>query len=498
MTLGLPLVAREYRRLSDKKGGTSIARQGAENRSAATDNTWTLGAPYTDDGISASRYARKKRDDFERLMADLQTGETGRTSDFGADVLMLWESSRGSRKVGEWVSFIELCEEKGVLIWVTTHERLYDPRNGRDRKSLLEDAVDSEYESYKTHRRTSGTVAYQASIGWPHGAPPDGLRAVYDEKTGDLLTWVEDTDRAHIPRELFRLLEAGVTLTDIERRFEEAGYLNRSGRPYSREHLRQSAVKHAYAGLRYFEGQAYNGIWDGLVDEQQFWAVQRILKSPDRRTTRTGRAVHELTGSLWCARCDKPITRVRNAVAYQCMGCYLRIQKGPVDALIIGCEHENSDGSVTQDLGVLLAYLARKDLYKQLQPSDSHNAEMKSLRAQLAQARTERQEFREAKGANVSEALVLANSLAAKEKEVTALEAREREMSLPPAILKMIRPGVGIWNSWHEAPLSVRREVARIILRPGLVGRVYIHPSPRTGRSQPILERIEYRHADAA
>ncbi|MFP3987090.1 recombinase family protein [Streptomyces sp. E11-3] len=107
---GSGIVAREYRRLSDAKGGTSLERQGADNRSTAAEYGWTLGQPYSDNGLSASRYARKTRDDFERLVADLLNG------DFGADVLMLWESSRGSRQVGEWVSFIELCEEKQVLL----------------------------------------------------------------------------------------------------------------------------------------------------------------------------------------------------------------------------------------------------------------------------------------------------------------------------------------------------------------------------------------------
>lgn len=58
---------------------------------------------------------------------------------------MVWESSR----VGEWVRLLELCEQRSVSIFVTMHSCCYDPGNGRDRRSLLEDAVDSEYESSK-------------------------------------------------------------------------------------------------------------------------------------------------------------------------------------------------------------------------------------------------------------------------------------------------------------------------------------------------------------
>ncbi|MCH5677986.1 recombinase family protein [Streptomyces gilvus] len=486
MTPTAQLIAREYRRLSNKKRGTSLSRQGSDNAVSASDNAWRLHPePYIDDGLSASRYARKNRDDFEKLIADLQTGPTGRDSRFGADVLMLWESSRGSRKVGEWVEFIELCEAKHVLFWVTTHERLYDPRNGRDRKSLLEDAVDSEYESYKTHRRTSGTVAFQASIGRPHGAPPDGLMPVYDEKTGDLVTWVEDPDRAHIPRELFRLLEEGVSLTEIERRFRAAGYLNRSGSPYSREHLRQSALKHAYAGLRSYDGHVFEGTWDGIVDPARFWAVQRILNAPHRKTTRGGRASHELTGSLWCSRCLIPITKIRDEVAYQCTGCWLRIQKGPVDDYIIGTKEEP---------GALLAFLARRDLYKRLAARDGDDQELRELRARLEQARAERDEFRSAKGSNLAEAMVLANSLSAKEQEVTELEAHERDLSLPPSVAKMIRPDTDVWESWEEATVSARREVARVVLSERGLGKPYVLPAPSRGRNQLVVERLDFRN----
>ncbi|WP_405856184.1 recombinase family protein [Streptomyces sp. NBC_01515] len=489
-----PLIGREYRRLSNAKGGTSLARQGADNARAAAENDISLqGEPYIDDGLSASRYAKKRRDDFEKLVGDIASGPTGLESRFGANVLMLWESSRGSRKVGEWASFIDLLEEKQVLIWVTTHERMYDPSNGRDRKSLLEDAVDSEYESYKTHVRTYGTAAYQATIGHPHAAPPDGLMPVYDATTGDLVDWVENPERSEPFRELFRLLEKGHSVTDIERRFEKAGYLNLSGRPFSREHLRQSATRHAYAGLRLYRGQVYDGIWTGFVPVARFWAVQQILNAPDRRTTRTGRATHVLTGNMWCGRCDGPITKVKHDVAYQCTGCWLRIQKAPVDDLVIGGEVVNEDKTVTPRPGTLLRYLARKDLYKLLARSDGDDEELRSVQNQLAQARTERDMFRQAKAATVAQALIFANSLEEKEAEVQQLESRERSLSLPPAVLNMIRPGVNVWESWHEAPVTARRDVARIVLQPGLLGRLYVHPSPRRGRYQPILERLEYR-----
>lgn len=56
----------------------------------------TLGKPYREKGsASASRYAKKTRDAFAELICDLERDR------FGTDTLVLWEHSRGSRRVGE-------------------------------------------------------------------------------------------------------------------------------------------------------------------------------------------------------------------------------------------------------------------------------------------------------------------------------------------------------------------------------------------------------------
>lgn len=489
---GRQLIAREYRRLSDAKGGTSLQDQAEDNEVSADEHDWELGEPYIDDGLSASRYARKRRDDFENLTADLSSGPTGRDSRFGADILMLWESSRGSRKVGEWVSFIELCEAKQVLIWVTTHERLYDPSNGRDRKSLLEDAVDSEYESYKTHKRVSRTTAIQARKGRPYGFAPDGMRPVYDEKTGKLLTWVENPDRSHIPRQLFRLLEEGVTLAEIERRFGNRGYVDLSGNPFTRSHLRDMALRHSYAGLRSHRGEVYNGVWDGIIPADRFWNVQRILTAPHRKTTRTGRAVHELTGALRCDVCGK-LSRVAvnnsGRAVYKCRGNCWIIQKAPVDEYIIGTR---------EDPGALMEYLARDDLYQLLAAPGSDEAAVREVQTHLAQARAELEEMEQAKARTLAEAQVLARSIEDKRADVKRLEAREADLTLPPAILKMVSPGINVWDSWDQAPVSARREVVRVILSPRGLGTVYIGPALRHGPNQPVVERLDFRNTPPA
>jgi hypothetical protein len=99
----------------------------------------------------------------------------------------LWESSRGSRKVGEWVDLLDLLTAVGKTVWVHGHSRLYDPRNARDRRTLLEDAVDSEYEVAKSSDRILRTTRNNAAEGRPHGQAPFGYIRVYNERTRALI-----------------------------------------------------------------------------------------------------------------------------------------------------------------------------------------------------------------------------------------------------------------------------------------------------------------------
>jgi DNA invertase Pin-like site-specific DNA recombinase len=122
LTQSKPFTAREYLRVSQDKRGKqrSVTEQHDDNERGATGNNIVItGEPYLDNDVSASRYATKERADFARLIADLENDT------FTEDLLVLWESSRGSRQTGEWVTLIDLCERQGKRFFVTTHGRIY-------------------------------------------------------------------------------------------------------------------------------------------------------------------------------------------------------------------------------------------------------------------------------------------------------------------------------------------------------------------------------------
>ena len=93
--------AREYLRVSLDRSGRarSLEEQHADHVRVVEEQGWILvEEAYRDESVSASRYSRKARDGFDALIEDLERDR------FGAQVLVIWESSRGSRRVGSGCS----------------------------------------------------------------------------------------------------------------------------------------------------------------------------------------------------------------------------------------------------------------------------------------------------------------------------------------------------------------------------------------------------------
>ncbi len=472
-------LVREYLRVSDDKGGGlgSPAEQHNENAEHAIRNGWKLGEPYAErEAISASRYSDKGRDEFGRLLADLAAGQ------FLARILILWESSRGSRMVGEWVDLIEACEVAGVLIYVTTHSRLYDPADPRDRRTLLEDAVDSEYESAKTRKRVLRSTAARAARGEPHGRVPYGYQRAYDPITRRLIRQEKHLGEAPNVEELFARLHAGDTFKAITADWATRRILTRGSkacppRPFRHTDLLKMARNPAYAGLRVrtpkgakrapgdLDG-AVEAKWPALVDAEAFHAVQAALADPSRRTSRDGRARHLLGMIARCGACGGPLTaRYRGAVRYYfCRdGGHVCIDADDLDAVA---------GQRVRE------YLAREDVATMLAPSPGSLPELGAVRAELDAARAELGSWREKAGRR----LVTAESFALIEPpllaDIARLQERERALSAPPELDGWLGTVEEVAARWEAATVAARRTVIRRLLSPPYLGWLAVVRSP--------------------
>jgi DNA invertase Pin-like site-specific DNA recombinase len=504
------MTGREYLRVSQDRSGEvrSNEEQHDDNAYFCDENDIVLSdEAYADESISASRYSSKVRGGFDTLLSDLQSGR------FTEDVLVLWEASRGSRRVREWLDLIEACEQYGKRIAVTTHDRLYNPANGRDRKTLIEDAADSEYESTKTSLRIRRAAAKSASKGDPHGRIGYGYRREYSWRPGKkgklkrVVTQLKEPVEAEVIGELFRRLRDGDSLKAIARDFAareittrrcrdgcEYEHEHKPGKPFTPEHLRDLALRPMYGGLRAYEpgnrsgryrgsldGKYVKGNWPALVDEKTFWEVRALLQDPRRRTSRPGRAKHLLSLIACCDVCGGPLS-----VTYRRKGTreYMCRERS--------CVYIAADDLDSYAEQVMLAYLARPDVIKGLRAAPEHNTELERLRAELAEARSELAALRaagRARKVTVATLLDVEPGLVAR---VEMLEAREQELRTPPALC-VIPPGKDVSRRWAAAPMSARRQVARLLCSAPVLGTLRVGRTPTPGHRADPEERVSWK-----
>jgi site-specific DNA recombinase len=476
---------REYLRVSVDRSGRqrSQAEQHAENLTAApTLGIDRFGKPYEDTG-SASKHARTKRDDFARLLADLGAGM------FGADVLVLWESSRGSRKVGEWVELIELCEKAGVKIAVTTHSRTYTPSNPRDRRSLLEDAVDSEYESSKTSGRVQRSLAALAVDGKPHGRIPFGYTRRYDPVTKRLIAQESHPTESTLVVEMFERVAAGHSLTAIAKDLAARGIVTRSGAAFHAQTIRSMLLRPVYRGRRVYSpgrqddrpprGHAdkeYDGQWPALVSDATFLTVRQRLLDPARLTTRPGGTKHLLTTITCCDVCGGAMgARYRHGVRrYQCK-----------DAGCVEVDADLLDECIEAEL---LGVLTRPDVLQRLMPAAVDDRALAAARDEVARIRAQHDDLI----AQVANGKLTATLAARAEPGIVArLEVAERTvngLATPAGLDQLIAPGPQMVERWHALPIEAQREVVRLLFVPGLLGAVTI--ARADGRRGLVRERV--------
>lgn len=488
---GNEIVAREYLRVSrDRDGkGKSPDQQHRENVLAITDQGWGLHpSPYRDDDRSASRYARRDREDFRRLTDDLEDGR------FDADVLVIWESSRGSRRTGEWVTLIELCEEKGVRIFVTTHGRVYDPANARDRRSMLEDAVDSEYESAKTSERIQRNVRAAAEAGRVHCKNLYGYRRVYDESSRSLLRIEEHPDQAPVVREAARRVVAGETFYAIAKDFNTRGIPPR--RPAFKEQRRNlgwtpAAVKQmllmpAYAGKRQHKGVVVSDAqWPPLI-YPKVWAEKLVpvLNDPTRKRSNDWPARHLLAGIASCDVCGagmrvgkqnrgrrrfdedgEPLPREHYST-YLCSGVpgktgfHTAIKEEYLDLIVVElllARLERPDFLATLGQKDGKADAERQALVKEI---DAHRSYLDGVRAQAAQ----RHDL----------GILFAQEDLIKPKIEEAQRKLERLAAADPLVLDLAASG-DVRGAWERLEIADKRRVIRAVMVPR------VRPAERRG-----------------
>ena len=291
------VIARCYLRVSKDESGR--ARSNSEQLDDAvkvcTRKRWTLGESYGDVG-SASKFKKKEREHFDRLMADL------RADRFGAHVLILWEASRGSREVPEWYELLTLCESRGVHVMVTSRDaRVFNPAGSYDWKELVDMGTQAEFEVRQLRERQARATKADAEAGtWRgrrmFGYEPNGSALRHGQVDGTI-------DEATIVREMVRRSLAGETTRSLAADLNRRGILTSAGNPWHPNVLGNLIRSPRIAGKRAVDGVIVgDGDWPAIIDEVTHRRVVAAMATRTQ-TGRRGRTPWLLTGFLRCERC---------------------------------------------------------------------------------------------------------------------------------------------------------------------------------------------------
>jgi site-specific DNA recombinase len=454
-------------------GGTSVTKQLERGRDFAKREGVNVVSEIRDDNKSASRGSRE-RSGFADVRGQIERGE--------ADLLILWEVSRSSRDLEEFMRLVNTCSDNGLTIAVSGTR--YDPSAVNDWLPLVFQGVMAEAEARRIRQRNIDSVEINALRGTPHGRIPYGYRRVYDPMTGVLVKQTPHdehdpnvlTAEAQVIAEAVHAVLAGVTLRQVCRD------LNAQGVPTPRKPrkdtiaenpggivtvwepstLRQLLLNPTIAGRRVHRGEDIGpAAWDPIVDYGTWLRLRNYLKDPSRLTVSNPRGPaprHLLSGIARCGECGARMKAATNMSriprAYTCRaeGC-----------MRVTASADRVDERVE---AVLAALFERPDFQGALAGAHRRRETAATRGPDVASLIGAREaEFEAVERLREAGELTL-RAYAAETKRIElaikGLRSQQAAAVSSPALRRLLT-GATLQDGWDEAELMDRREVVRLL-----------------------------------
>lgn len=294
-----------YLRVSDDKDGRSksVDQQREAIAAWADRENVTVTAEYVDNGRSASRYAKKRRPEFVRMLEHIDANPN--------TTVVAWDLDRLLRNPRELEDLIDRAE-KGLRV-VTLGSGKVDLARPMVARMLTAVAADESDRTSKRVKRAKASKARQGkaarvskirAFGWTDGLTPNDAEA-------DLI------------RQAMADVLAGASVSSIARRWNDLGIRRPRGASlWSNTTVNNVLTSPRNAGLVQHQGEVLEGVvaeWPAIVDRDTWERVRRLVNDPARRSK--PRKISDLTGILRCGRCGATLSRDRHksgAVVWRC------------------------------------------------------------------------------------------------------------------------------------------------------------------------------------
>lgn len=428
--------------------GKSVADQIKDCLAVCEREGWTVARVFEDNDRSASRYARKDRPEYEKLMDFVRSGD--------CDVLVTWEASRFQRDLELYVRLREISRQCHVL-W-SYSGRTYDLDRMDDRLSTGLDALLAERESDQIRERVLRGMRGAAERGRPHGRLLYGYRRVYDPRTGELVEQVIDEEKAAVVREAARRVAAGEALVSIVSDFHRRDIRPPHGQLWSTTQIREMVTRASYIGKRIHQGRVIGeGLWPPILEPPTYYACVQLLSDPRRIKDKDGKIKYLLSGLARCGECGgvlrwQPTTR--GASNYLCVGNDRGFGRKGCVSLRLNLFDEYVTAAVIERLG-------RPDV-ADLVANEGGQEEAQAALTEAAEKRARLDECYDATAAGGLSATALARIEARLLPEIEAADKRASVLRVSAALRGVVR--LDIADVWPTLALAQQREVIRTLM----------------------------------
>jgi DNA invertase Pin-like site-specific DNA recombinase len=294
----VPRKAAIYARISSDQEGTGlgVARQLEDCRRLAEQLGWKVAEEYVDNDVSAYS-GRKRRPAYERMLADLASGDR--------DGLLCYHQDRLTRRPIENERLVEVMSAAGARLQFVSGGDV-DLANGDALLMLRIQAAVAAKESADKSRRVKRKLRANAEEGKPHGGSHRPFGFNDDKRT-------HRPDEADAIRTMVSRYLAGESLRSLVAWAEDTGLRTVEGKPWQITTIKTVICSPRIAGLRQHQGEAIGPAdWDPIITPAQ---REQVLARVAARATSGKRSPRRylLSGLLRCGKCD---SRLKSAAKY--------------------------------------------------------------------------------------------------------------------------------------------------------------------------------------
>jgi site-specific DNA recombinase len=285
-----------YARISsdDALDAHGVGRQEADIRAECERRVWPEPEMYVDNDLSASPFAKKRRPEWERLLADLESGVV--------DGVLVWKLDRATRMgIRGVASLLDALDAHGAVLVSLTESIDTTTAIGQGTLGLLASVARQESEDTSTRLRRKNVDLAQAGAANMGGVRPFGWQK-------DRVTL--DKQEARLLREAVDRVLAGERVGAIANDWNRRGIATVKGNRWDGTTLRRQLTTSRLAGIREHNGVvAADKAWQPVVTRRELNRLRSILGGPKGAsggppTART----YLLSGFAVCGKCGARMT----------------------------------------------------------------------------------------------------------------------------------------------------------------------------------------------